>query len=76
MTIVSSAAGCLQNISREDESRVIIQDNGGVPLLTELLFMDQLPAQTCAAGALLNVQHSHSTNMLDIRTRFGTRIGR
>lgn len=57
ITVVASAAGCLQNISRDDDSRRIIQTCGGVPPLTELLFIEHLHVQSSAAGALLNVSH-------------------
>lgn len=55
ISIAVSAAGCIQNFSREDQSRRTVRECGGVVPLTQMLFMDYLPAQTCAAGALLNI---------------------
>jgi hypothetical protein len=69
--VVASAAGCLQNISREDTSRFMIQNCGGVPPLTELLFVEHLHTQACAAGALLNVSKLVKfANKTDFGTRF------
>ncbi|KAL9646979.1 hypothetical protein ABK040_013835 [Willaertia magna] len=54
--LTPSIAGCIQNISREEASRKIIQQIGGVTSLTNLLFTCRdLKCQVCTIGALLNI---------------------
>ena len=50
-----SAAGALQNLSRETTARKEIRDLGAVVPLTDLLFGDDVQSQVCAAGAVLNL---------------------
>ena len=59
-SVHTSAAGCIQNISRDDNARVVMKECGAVPALTDLLFSEQVNVQVCAAGALLNVCPLHS----------------
>lgn len=54
---VLAAAGCIQNISREDQSRQIIKDSGAIIALAQLLMSNDTQAQACAAGAILNVRN-------------------
>jgi hypothetical protein len=53
--ICSSAAGAIQNLSREQLSKEMIREVGGVPPLMDLLFGRDVQTQVCAAGALLNI---------------------
>ncbi|MEW5317530.1 MAG: hypothetical protein WDW38_008818 [Sanguina aurantia] len=53
--VAGSAAGTLQNVSREVASRLIIRSLDAVPPLARLLSSSDLQAQVCAAGALLNI---------------------
>jgi hypothetical protein len=55
VSIAASAAGCIQNFSRDEKCRCKIREYGAVMPLADMLFINYLPAQTCAAGALLNV---------------------
>ena len=50
-----SAAGALQNLSRESASRAEILQLGAVPPLSDLLFGSDVQSQVCAAGAILNL---------------------
>jgi hypothetical protein len=54
-SVAGSAAGAAQNMSREAASRRMIRDAGAIPALGELLVVGEVPAQVCAAGALLNI---------------------
>lgn len=53
--VVQAAAGALQNISREDSSRIFMLDQGAVPKLLNILFGSNTQSQICAVGALLNL---------------------
>lgn len=56
IAIASSAAGCLQNISRVDKARDAIQENNGTAVLTTAIFSTEDPTlQVNSIGALLNV---------------------
>ena len=56
-TLISgSAAGAIQNVSRELASRMLIREmDGVVESLADLLSSEDVNAQVCAAGALLNL---------------------
>lgn len=56
--IVATAAGCVQNMSREEESRIIIRSLDGVEILTNLLFSNDAHTQASAAQALMNVSEN------------------
>lgn len=53
--IAASAAGALQNVAREVASRMVICDTECVQPLADLLSSNNVQAQVCAAGALLNI---------------------
>eukprot|EP01112_Ceratiomyxa_fruticulosa_P010256 TRINITY_DN2702_c0_g1_i1.p1 TRINITY_DN2702_c0_g1~~TRINITY_DN2702_c0_g1_i1.p1 ORF type:complete len:403 (-),score=93.22 TRINITY_DN2702_c0_g1_i1:100-1308(-) len=53
--IICSISGAIQNISRENQCRKVVQESGAVNPLTDLLFCDHIPTQTSAVGALLNL---------------------
>ena len=53
--VCGSAAGALQNLSRESSSREEIRELGAVIPLSDLLLGEDVQAQVCAAGAILNV---------------------
>eukprot|EP00965_Chrysotila_dentata_P208449 6184699-Pleurochrysis_carterae.AAC.1 len=53
--VCGSAAGALQNLSREINARDEIHTLGAVVPLTDLLFGDDVQSQVCAAGAILNI---------------------
>ena len=53
--VCGSAAGALQNLSRESASRAEILQLGAVPPLSDLLFGSDVQSQVCAAGAILNL---------------------
>ena len=53
--VCGSAAGALQNLSRESSARQEIRDTGAVVPLADLLFGDDVQSQVCAAGAILNL---------------------
>jgi hypothetical protein len=57
--VAASAAGALQNVSREVASRMIIWDTNCTPALADLLATGDAHAQVCAAGALLNILGPH-----------------
>jgi hypothetical protein len=45
VVICSSAAGAIQNLSREEASKQLIVEIGGVPYLTDLLFGTDVQTQ-------------------------------
>jgi hypothetical protein len=53
--VCGSAAGALQNLSRESSARREIREMGAVVPLADLLFGDDVQSQVCAAGAILNL---------------------
>ena len=53
--VCGSAAGALQNLSRESNSRSEILSLGAVVPLSDLLFGSDVQSQVCAAGAILNL---------------------
>ena len=53
--VCGSAAGALQNLSRETSARKEIRQLGAVVPLADLLFGDDVQSQVCAAGAILNL---------------------
>jgi len=53
--VCGSAAGALQNVSREVASRLLIRDSDAIKSLIKLLQSTEVQTQVCAAGALLNV---------------------
>lgn len=59
LVIAASAAGALQNVSREVASRMIIWDTNCTPALANLISTGEAHAQVCAAGALLNILGPH-----------------
>mmetsp|Transcript_52333 Transcript_52333/g.104835 ORF Transcript_52333/g.104835 Transcript_52333/m.104835 type:complete len:109 (-) Transcript_52333:181-507(-) len=59
VAICGAAAGAIQNLSREQQSKAEIMEADAVPPLTELMFGADVPAQVCAAGALLNLLGPH-----------------
>lgn len=60
-SIASSAAGCLQNLSRDDRARDVIQKNEGPARLTNLIFStDNTMGQVSSIGALVNVSISNA----------------
>ena len=59
LVVAASAAGALQNVSREVASRMIIWDTNCTPALADLVATGNANAQVCAAGALLNILGPH-----------------
>ena len=54
--VCGSAAGAIQNLSREVASRNIIRKSAkAVESLSDLLFGNDMEAVSCAVGALLNI---------------------
>ena len=45
--ICQAAVGALQNISREEASRVFMLEQGVVPRLVDILFSDNMQSQVC-----------------------------
>ena len=52
---VASAAGAVQNLSREEGCRLLIRQLDGVRALTDLLFVQDTPTVVAAVCALLNI---------------------
>ena len=53
--VCGSAAGALQNLSREAAARKEARELGAVVPLGDLLFGTDAQSQVCAAGAILNI---------------------
>ena len=53
--VCGSAAGALQNLSREAAARKEARELGAVVPLGDLLFGTDVQSQVCAAGAILNI---------------------
>jgi len=52
---LASVAGCVQNMSRDDQARAMIKESNAVGSLIQLLVRPHAFTQKCAAGALLNI---------------------
>ena len=75
--VFGSAAGALQNVSREVASRRIIRDAGAAEPLATLLMGGDVQAQVCAAGALLNIlgpEYGEDVKKSPARRAFGRLI--
>ena len=54
-SLTVDAAGLIQNIAREEESRKKLMDSGVIDILLNLTVSDDLQAQVRAVGAILNI---------------------
>jgi hypothetical protein len=66
MALVTSAAGALQNMAREAQSRLALLETDSVALLSRLLFANDVECQCKAVSALLNILGPQTASNGDI----------
>ena len=68
--VTRSAAGLLQNISRDDKARSVVQQHDGPTHLTNLIFSTQDTAgQVSSIGALVNVSTCENKFQANVNTQ-------